>query len=75
MSYKIPIKSAIEVKANAEQINRKIMEIQSLPIEKQFEIMKEQQKNILSISESWYCNHVLKKLAADICKELKVQSN
>jgi hypothetical protein len=74
-SYKIPVKSAIEVKANAEEINRRIMEIQSLPTNKQFEIMKEQQKNILSISESWHCNHVLKKLAADICKELKVQSN
>jgi hypothetical protein len=34
--------------------------------------MKEQQKNILSISEFWYCNYVLKKLAADICEELKV---
>jgi len=71
-SYNIPKKSAIEVKADAEQINLKIMEIQALPIEKQFEIMKEQQKNILSISEFWYCNYVLKKLAADICEELKV---
>jgi hypothetical protein len=70
-SYKIPKKSAIEVKADAEQINLKIMEIQALPIEKQFEIMREQQKNILSISEFWYCNYVLKKLAVDIRKELK----
>jgi hypothetical protein len=31
-----------------------------------------QQRNILSVSQSWYCNHVLKKLAADICEELKV---
>jgi hypothetical protein len=71
-SYNIPKKSAIEVKAGAEQINLKIMEIQALPIEKQFEIMREQQKNILSISEFWYCSYVLKKLAADICEELKL---
>jgi hypothetical protein len=71
-NYKIPKESAIEVAADAKIINHKIIEIQSLSIEKQFEIMKEQQRNILSVSQSWYCNHVLKKLAADICEELKV---
>ena len=38
--------------------------------QKQFEIMQEQQKSILSISKKWYCCDVLKKLAADICEEL-----
>jgi len=70
-SYEIPKKTAIEVKADAREINLKIIEIQSLPVEKQFEIMQEQQKNILSISMDWYCNDVLRKLASDIYKELK----
>jgi hypothetical protein len=70
--YEIPKKTAIEVKAEAREINLKIMEIQSLPVEKQFEIMQEQQRKILSISMDWYCYDVLRKLASDIHRELKV---
>jgi hypothetical protein len=70
-SYGIPRETAIEVKADARAINLKIMEIQSLPIEKQYEIMQKQQNNILLISMDWYCNDVLTKLASDIYKDLK----
>ena len=70
-SYEIPKKTAIQVKADAQEINLKITEIQSLPVEKQYEIMQEQQRNILSISMDWHGNDVLRKLASDIYREIK----
>jgi L-cysteine desulfidase len=68
--YGIPDAAAIQISPNSNKINKEITELQALPVEKQFEIMQEQQKSILSISKKWYCNDVLKKLAADICEEL-----
>jgi len=68
--YGIPDAAAIQISPNSNKINKEITELQALPVEKQFEIMQEQQKRILSISKKWYCYDVLKKLAADICEEL-----
>jgi len=70
--YGIPESAAIQVEPDANKINQKITQLQSLPIEKQFEITKVQQKSILSVSKNWYCNDVLKKLAVDIYKELQL---
>lgn len=69
--YGIPEAAVIQVSPKAKLINEKIIELQSLPAEKQFEIVNEQQKCILSISKNWYCYDVLKTLAADIFKELQ----
>jgi len=70
--YGIPEGAAIQVAPNAQVINRKIMEIQALPVNEQFKLMQLQQQKILSVSKKWQGNTVLKKLATDIYKELQV---
>ena len=65
--YGIPKDAAIQVRANANVINSKIIEIQNLPVEQQFILMEKQRKAILSISDDWYGNTVLKRLAKEIC--------
>jgi hypothetical protein len=68
--YGIPKAAAIQVSANANAINSKIIEIQNLPIEQQFILMQKQRKAILSISNDWYGNTVLNHLAKEICNTL-----
>jgi len=64
--FGIPDESAILVEPNVNSIVKKIMEITNLETIKQYEISRNQQNNILSVSSDWYCNVVLKKLASDI---------
>ena len=64
--FGIPDESAILVEPNVKSILEKIIEITNLEIEEQYEISRNQQKSILSVSSEWYCNVVLKKLANDI---------
>ena len=65
--FGIPDESAILVEPNVNSILDKITEITKLEVNEQYEISRNQQKNILSVSSDWYCNDVLKKLARDIC--------
>lgn len=64
--FGIPNESAISIEPDVDSILTKIIEITNLKTEDQYEISRNQQKNILSISSDWYCNDVLKKLASDI---------
>ena len=64
--FGIPNESAILVEPNVNSILDKITEITNLEVNEQYEISRNQQKNILSVSSDWYCNIVLKKLASDI---------
>lgn len=64
--FGIPNESAILVEPNVNSIIKKITEITNLGTKMQYEISRNQQKNILSVSSDWYCNVVLKKLASDI---------
>ena len=64
--FGIPNESAILVEPNVNSILGKITEIINLEVNEQYEISRNQQKNILSVSSDWYCNVVLKKLASDI---------
>jgi len=70
--YGIPEGAAIQINPNARLINRKIMEIQALPVSEQFKLMQSQQQKIRSVSKYWQGNTVLKKLASDIYKALQV---
>ena len=69
--FEIPEGSAILVEPNVNLILKKIAEILNLKTEEQYEISRNQQKHILSVSSDWYCNTVLKKLAHDILSEAK----
>jgi len=69
--FGIPNESAILVEPNVNSIVNKIIEITNLETKEQYEISRNQQKNILSVSSDWYCNVVLKKLAKDICSASK----
>jgi len=69
--FGIPNESAILVEPNVNSIFNKIVEITNLETKEQYEISRNQQKNILSVSSDWYCNVVLKKLATDICSASK----
>lgn len=64
--FGIPDECAIQVDGDAMQINKKIIELMKLNPEDQFNLLKQQQIKILSISKDWYCITVLKKLAEDI---------
>jgi hypothetical protein len=64
--FGIPDETAILVEPNVNLIMKKIIEITNLETKEQYEISRNQQKNILSVSSDWYCNFVLKKLAGDI---------
>ena len=64
--FGIPNESAIQVKPNVNLIVEKITEIMNLKTKEQYEISRDQQSKILSVSPDWYCNVVLKKLASDI---------
>jgi hypothetical protein len=65
-NFGIPEESAILVEPNVNTIIKKIIDITNLETQEQYEISRNQQKNILSISSDWYGNFVLKKLAGDI---------
>lgn len=67
--FGIPNECAIQVEPDAMKINKKIIELMELNPENQFNIMKEQQLKISTISHEWYCITVLKKLAQDIYSE------
>lgn len=64
--FGIPNESAILVEPKVNSILSKITEIMNLDVNEQYEISRNQQKNILSVSSDWHCNVVLKKLASDI---------
>lgn len=64
--FGIPDESAILVEPNVNSIVKKIIEITNLETKEQYEISRNQQNNILSVSSDWYCDVVLKKLASDI---------
>jgi hypothetical protein len=65
-TFGIPDESAIQIEPNVDSIVEKIIEITNLETKEQYEISRNQQKNILSVSPDWYCNLVLKKLADEI---------
>jgi hypothetical protein len=68
--YDIPTDAVIQVEPDANMVHSKIIELQNLSLEEQYQIMEIQQKAIISISKSWYGMDVLKKLANDISKEM-----
>ena len=68
--YNIPPDAVIQIEPDAIKIHSKIVELQNLSTDEQYQIMENQQRAILSISKSWYCVDVLKQLANDISKEI-----
>jgi len=68
--YNIPSGAVIQIEPDANKIHSKIIELQNLSIDKQYQIMDSQQKAIISVAKSWYCVDVLKQLANDISKEI-----
>ena len=68
--YGIPTDAVIQVEPDANTVHSKIIELQNLSLEKQYQIMEIQQKAIISISKFWFGMDVLKKLANDISKEI-----
>ena len=64
--YSIPDAAAIFVPHDAQKIRSKITEIQRMSSIEQFQLVQDQQKAILKISDEWYGEKVLSKLAQDI---------
>ena len=69
--FGIPNTAAVQVEPNALKISEAIEHIQSLPIKEQYDLMKSQQKAILSVAKDWFGNQTMTQLAQDISKQLK----
>jgi hypothetical protein len=69
--FGIPNTAAVQVEPNALKISEAIEHIQSLSLKEQYYLMKRQQKAILSVSNDWFGNQTMTKLAQDISNQLK----
>jgi len=69
--FGIPNTAAVQVEPNSFKISEAIEHIQSLSTKKQYDLMKRQQKAILSVSKEWFGDKAMTQLAEDISKQLK----